>query len=87
MTLILTKSKVELALGRFRLMINEISKVVQIRWVAGDSPSREELKCIDKFLSFSRPDIMNQTLRTGWAIECMSAPIATSFRANSKNPR
>jgi hypothetical protein len=84
---IIVKSKLEIPLGRFRLLIDEMQKLVSIRWVAGDAPDQAELKSIDKFLRYKRPDILSEHAMTGWAMECISAPIATSFRAKPEMSR
>lgn len=66
---IVVKSVVELRLGRFVLVCNEMEKVVYIKPVDGGAPSRQERLCIDKFLRYKRPDIVHPTLTTGWGIQ------------------
>lgn len=66
---IVVKSVVELRLGRFVLVCNEMEKVVYIRPVDGRAPSRKERVCIDRFLRYKRPDIVHPTVQTGWGIQ------------------
>ena len=66
---IVVKSVVELRLGRFVLVCNEMEKVVYIRPLDGRAPSKKERVCIDKFLRYKRPDIIHPTVVTGWGIQ------------------
>ena len=66
---IVVKSVLELKLGRFVLVINEMEKVVYIRYTSGGAPSPGERRNIEKFLRYKRPDIINPTTATGWGIQ------------------
>lgn len=66
---IVVKSVIELQLGRFVLVINEMQKVVYIRHTSGGSPSPAERGNIEKFLRYKRPDIVNPSTATGWGIQ------------------
>ena len=66
---IVVKSVVELRLGRFVLVCNEMEKVVYIRPLDGRAPSRLEKFNINKYLRYKRPDIVHPTEFTGWGIQ------------------
>ena len=66
---IVVKSVIELKLGRFVLVVNEMEKVVYIRHTSGGAPSHDERGNIEKFLRYKRPDIINPTVATGWGIQ------------------
>ena len=66
---IVVKSVLELQLGRFVLVVNEMEKVVYIRHKSGGAPSPGERANIEKFLRYKRPDIINPVTATGWGIQ------------------
>lgn len=66
---IVVKSVIELKLGRFVLLVNEMEKVVYIRHTSGGAPSPQERANIEKFLRYKRPDIVHPTVQTGWGIQ------------------
>jgi hypothetical protein len=66
---IVVKSTLELKLGRFVLVVNEMEKVVYIRPTDGRAPSRVERFNIEKYLRYKRPDIVHPTVQTGWGIQ------------------
>ncbi len=66
---IVVKSTLELKLGRFVLVINEMEKVVYIRPTSGGAASQDERYALEKFLRYKRPDIINSKVATGWGIQ------------------
>lgn len=66
---IVVKSVIELRLGRFVLVVNEMEKVVYIRPTRGGSASPDERYALEKFLRYKRPDIINSKVSTGWGIQ------------------
>lgn len=66
---IVIKSVIELKIGRFVLVVNEMEKVVYIRPTSGGAPSPGERANIEKFLRYKRPDIIDPICATGWGIQ------------------
>ena len=76
---IIVKSRFEERIGRFVLLVDQMASVVQIKSLNGIPPTQQERRNLEKFMHYKHPEIMNETIQTGWGIEyAMEIPLGNA---------
>ena len=67
--LIKSKARESHRLGRLVLHIDDFAKLVRIEILKGPALNAQERHNVEKYLMYTRPEIIREDVQTGWGIE------------------